>query len=249
MGSSGLLACASLMGARRGCHVRLPSGAAAERSSQAETHKDRPRGRCERSELEARSGGEALQRQDASFEARLRLRKPQNDRLCELGPPCWLADAGAGKDTAGRKDRGNPAHRPVAGGSGRKHGRALQRRRRVRRPPPDGGPGGEGRLPRSAALAHLWRAPRPGEPRRPGARRARHRARASRRDADARHGRFPGRVLGRDPGRDHPGAAEHASGARPIRLCARGFPRPARRGLGAAAAGRRSRDRRLRAHA
>ena len=136
---------------------------------------------------------------------------------------------------------------PFAGGSGRKHGRALQRRRRVRRPPPDGGPGREGRLPRPAALAHLWRAPRPGEPRRPGARRTRHRARASRRDADARHGRFPGRVLGRDPGRDHPGAAEHASGARPIRLCARGFPRPARRRLGAAAAGRRSRDRRLRA--
>ena len=35
--------------------------------------------------------------------------------------------------------------------------------------------------------------------------------------------------------------------ARPIRLCARGFPRPARRRLGAAAAGRRSRDRSLRA--
>src|SRR5215213_9033808 len=33
MGSSGLLACASLMGARRGCHVDCHSGAAAERSS------------------------------------------------------------------------------------------------------------------------------------------------------------------------------------------------------------------------
>ena len=82
------------------------------------------------------------------------------------------------------------------------------------------------------------------QPRRPGARRARRRARASRRDADARHGRFPGRVLGRDPGRDRPGAAQHASGGRPVRLRARGLPRTARRGLGAAAAGRRSRDRR-----
>src|SRR4051812_47020666 len=74
-----------------------------------------------------------------------------------------------------------------------RHGRSQRR----------GGSRGEARVRRSRAPHHLWRAGGERGARRADARKARPAARRPPRDDHARHDRFPGAVLGRDPRRHH----------------------------------------------
>ena len=73
-------------------------------------------------------------------------------------------------------------------------------------------------IPRSLAIADLWRPGGSHAPLRRRAARRRRGARAARRPAAARHGGFPDRVLGRDPRRRRAGADQHAADPRGGRL-------------------------------